>query len=161
TTEQRDEPGEHRVDAATDDARDAANGFVYKSRYAARGLLGGPAENPWRAQDVVVHRFDQIGQADRRVNREAAIAAQVGDVNDGLPGSRCHVHSVGWALAHRSEHCPRSEPRPTEATRAASAIRGDGGPRPTLLEKTNLCTAAPLSRATRPRLRSIRAIAPL
>jgi hypothetical protein len=32
-------------------------------------------------QDVVVHRFDEIGQTNRRIYREAAVATKVGDVN--------------------------------------------------------------------------------
>ena len=85
-TEQRYQPTEQRIDAAADQARDAANGFVYKSRNSLRRLLRGLAENARRAQDIVMHGFDQAGQAKRRIDHEAAGAAKIGCANVGFFG---------------------------------------------------------------------------
>ena len=84
STEQRHQLPEHRIDAAADQTRNAADGFVYKSSNPLGRLLRRLAKDARRAQDIVMHGLDQTGQTQRGVDRETTGAAQVGSMEVGF-----------------------------------------------------------------------------
>jgi hypothetical protein len=69
---------EQRVDAGADNVGDLPHRSVDKAGDAVGSTLWRLAENAWRLLDRVVHRLDELGEAQRRVGREATERAQVG-----------------------------------------------------------------------------------
>ncbi len=101
--QQRQQLTQQRIDAAADQPRRALYAAIDQPGDAAGRLLCVLAQRAGDTHDVVMHGFDQPGQAERGVDGQPAVTANVGGADMGFFG---HRSFIGSRMPAGGDSCP-------------------------------------------------------